>query len=185
MHKFDAAKECYEDYAELQRESQCSNIVSIGSTLHKLGCLLVKMSDRDKALEHLKSSLKIRKKELGLHNLDTISTILRIGEIYFSRGENDAAFRCFDQARPLLIEINGPDDVDLAVCNEILGTIHCKNEKFKDAAVFLQEALQIHLKMKSGTVKQMSQLYHNLGHALCNTGEHREATEYLAKGENH
>ena len=126
MNKVEEAKECYNDCILQKRKVYGDNDLSVGKTLHDLGCLLIKVGDRVGALEAFKYSLMIRKKKLGLQNTETVATILKIGEVYFDNQEQDAALKSFEQASSLLLEINGDNDIEFAICNKNAGTIYCR-----------------------------------------------------------
>ncbi len=181
-HKFDEAKECYEECINLSREILGEKDLSVSQTLHNFGCLLMKMDERSGALEIFESTLRMRKNLLGLENEDTIMTIKKIGENYLHGQEYKAALRCFSQALPLISKIHGSDHMDFAVCSQTIGTIHYKEERFEEAIGFLKDAFLIQDGTSETNMGRMSNTCHSLGHSLCMIGNYNEAVPYLKKG---
>ncbi len=173
------AKECFEENISLKAQYFGEQHCSLSLSLHKFGCLHMKMDNLEFGLEAFKSALQIRKVQLGLNHEATVSTIIKIAEVYFRQEEYDAALKYFDQVLPIIKQLDSARD--MFACNHFIGVIHYEEERFDLAATFLKQAIVLECSNTSHDIAIHDTMFY-LGSALQSTGKYSEAFQFLKKG---
>ena len=96
--------ELMSDKFEISPEA-ARNLFLLGSNLHKVSMRIL-------ALEVLSQAVKIQIEVLGENHVDTLHSLMAIGQVHFDDGNYTSAFQYFKRSLSISYRIHGPDSRD-------------------------------------------------------------------------
>ncbi len=150
---------------------------SIAVSLNSMGNIYLAIEQYDLAIERFAKSLKIEKEvnnKLGLainyHN---------IGYAKEGLGDLDSALEYYKKSLQYNAEINST--IGKVICNSSIGTILIQKNKNEEAITLISSILEDAKKLRDKF--HLSGVYSSLGWAYLNTGDYKNARNYLEKGQ--
>ncbi|MBL9120670.1 MAG: serine/threonine protein kinase [Phycisphaerae bacterium] len=108
---------------------------------HTLSEVFLNLGSGEEALSLAQRALDLRRRELGVHDRETLASLERVAMIVESLGKVAEAEAVYREAYELRMEHFGPDDRDTLVAMGNLGNVYRAQGKMAEAEPLLRDAL--------------------------------------------
>ena len=161
--------------------------VVYGEAADRLGSVtqkLQKFEKFEKALEHLETGLRIRRKIHGDKHLDVAASYNGLGNVYEKQGKLDEAFEQLRMSLEIKRQIFGGDKhPDVAKSLNNMAMVYEKQKQSDHALDHYEKALQIFLDVYGAKHREVANVKHNLAWLLKDRKEVEKARQLFSETE--
>jgi tetratricopeptide (TPR) repeat protein len=127
--------------AKAEQDKRLAEILETASTKKKSGQSSLAAGKPDQALVDFRAALSIEVQELGEKHTIPASTKLHIGGVLYSKGQNEEAWKTYDEALPILKNQMQRSNKALAASSLSQANIHFSRGDYANAIAHFQNAL--------------------------------------------
>jgi CHAT domain-containing protein/tetratricopeptide (TPR) repeat protein len=142
LKNYDKALTFLEKSLALQKEVWGEKHTWVAHCYHNFGLIHFNKGNAPLGVEFTKKALDIRKELLPLHHKDIIKTYTFLGSCYIGMGQIEMALDSYKEGIKHREAVN-PLDIELVFAHEGMAKAYAKGNKYKDAILELNKAIQI------------------------------------------
>jgi tetratricopeptide (TPR) repeat protein len=147
----------------------------VGSSLHQLGLLYMRLGRYDEAIQHLKQAIVLTEKKGRADDLDMAATVGVLGAVYDDMGQFAEAEKLYRQALAIKERKLGRDHHDLGFELSNLASLYSKLGRFTDAEPLLLRSLDLRERALDPDHPDTATSRNNLGVLYLKTGQYEKA----------
>ncbi|XP_046847990.1 uncharacterized protein LOC124441558 [Xenia sp. Carnegie-2017] len=157
------------------------NHVVVSYSYNKLGWLLRKNGEYEKAKDFHERAMTIQTKAIGPDHVNIASTYNNLAMVYGDMGEYKNAKDFFEQALEIQTKAPGPDFFNVATMYHNLGSVYHDMGEYEKAKGFYERAMELETKELGYDNVYIATTYNNLGLVYQDMGEYEEAKDFYER----